>query len=302
MQKRAFTLIELLVVIAIIAILAAILFPVFAQAKLAAKKTASLSNCKEIDLSAIMYSNDHDDILPMGSGWEWWYADTCGGGGWSLDTQPYIKNVGILRDPTDSDGSEFWPTWMGAPVIEISYGSNGYILGGDPFSSTCNVTGATNCLNRGVIMMSQGPAENGANCYGSGPQMGWLDTDTRSDTAVTQPAATIMFASRFGGQDAWGTGDLITGHTQWDDATPNAIPDGALNPNVAYIVSNNAGTAKYTVNANEQFGSIACPYANQGIFSFVDGHAKTMNPAATNPNPTFSATNASQTNLWDALR
>ena len=61
--KRAFTLIELLVVIAIIAILAAILFPVFAQAKEAAKKTTSASNLKQIGLAWVMYANDADDTL-----------------------------------------------------------------------------------------------------------------------------------------------------------------------------------------------------------------------------------------------
>ena len=60
-MRKAFTLIELLVVIAIIAILAAILFPVFAQAKLAAKKTVALSNAKQISLASQMYMNDNDD-------------------------------------------------------------------------------------------------------------------------------------------------------------------------------------------------------------------------------------------------
>lgn len=64
MKHRGFTLIELLVVIAIIAILAAILFPVFAQAKLAAKKTTSLSNVKQQGLGSLMYANDYDDTLP----------------------------------------------------------------------------------------------------------------------------------------------------------------------------------------------------------------------------------------------
>ena len=64
-SRKGFTLIELLVVIAIIAILAAILFPVFAQAKAAAKKTVCLSNEKQIALGAIMYSNDYDDIMPL---------------------------------------------------------------------------------------------------------------------------------------------------------------------------------------------------------------------------------------------
>jgi prepilin-type N-terminal cleavage/methylation domain-containing protein len=67
MIKRAFTLIELLVVIAIIAILAAILFPVFAQAKEAAKKTAALSNVKQNALGIIMYSTDYDDTFPLSS-------------------------------------------------------------------------------------------------------------------------------------------------------------------------------------------------------------------------------------------
>lgn len=64
MQKKAFTLIELLVVIAIIAILAAILFPVFAQAKLSAKKAAGLTQTKQIGLAVQMYMNDYDDVLP----------------------------------------------------------------------------------------------------------------------------------------------------------------------------------------------------------------------------------------------
>ncbi|RYG29275.1 prepilin-type N-terminal cleavage/methylation domain-containing protein, partial [bacterium] len=64
MSRRAFTLIELLVVIAIIAILAAILFPVFAQAKEAAKKTTCLSNLKELGTAGILYANDTDDTFP----------------------------------------------------------------------------------------------------------------------------------------------------------------------------------------------------------------------------------------------
>jgi prepilin-type N-terminal cleavage/methylation domain-containing protein/prepilin-type processing-associated H-X9-DG protein len=65
LARRAFTLIELLVVIAIIAILAAILFPVFAQAKEAAKKTQCLSNMKQVGLAIMMYLNDNEDVYPL---------------------------------------------------------------------------------------------------------------------------------------------------------------------------------------------------------------------------------------------
>ena len=68
--SKGFTLIELLVVIAIIALLAAILFPVFAQAKLAAKKTADLSNIKQIGTATAMYQNDYDDSNPMATSFE----------------------------------------------------------------------------------------------------------------------------------------------------------------------------------------------------------------------------------------
>ena len=86
-RRAAFTLIELLVVIAIIAILAAILFPVFAQAKEAAKKTQSLSNVKQIGLGVVMYQSDYDDCFPQ--------SETGSGDSyvsWAAVTYPYIKN------------------------------------------------------------------------------------------------------------------------------------------------------------------------------------------------------------------
>ena len=86
-RSRAFTLIELLVVIAIIAILAAILFPVFAQAKVAAKKTVSVSNLKQIGLGNVMYMGDYDDTIPMSQ---------YGAGDfqvvWEAAIYPYIKS------------------------------------------------------------------------------------------------------------------------------------------------------------------------------------------------------------------
>ena len=95
-NRKAFTLIELLVVIAIIAILAAILFPVFAQAKAAAKKTQDLSNTKNQSTAVIMYGSDYDDVFPRmwykgpaatGSVWGWNTPIT-----WREAVMPYVKN------------------------------------------------------------------------------------------------------------------------------------------------------------------------------------------------------------------
>jgi len=96
--SKGFTLIELLVVIAIIAILAAILFPVFAQAKLQAKKASSLSNVKEQGLALLMYTNDSDDLFPMAE-----YGDDYSAAtphiAWTTVVYPYVKNGDQLVDP-----------------------------------------------------------------------------------------------------------------------------------------------------------------------------------------------------------
>ncbi len=94
---RAFTLIELLVVIAIIAVLAAILFPVFAQAKEAAKKTVCLSNANQSGMGLLLYVGDSDDVTPIV------YEDPSGSPSivvdyWQL-LQPYIKSVNVFFCP-----------------------------------------------------------------------------------------------------------------------------------------------------------------------------------------------------------
>lgn len=100
MKRKAFTLIELLVVIAIIAILAAILFPVFAQAKNAAKRTVDLSNVRQLGTVITLYTIDSDGRFPLTS----FPART---NTWPLRVQAYVKNWDIFRSPGDL--SSFWP-------------------------------------------------------------------------------------------------------------------------------------------------------------------------------------------------
>lgn len=95
MRKRAFTLIELLVVIAIIAILAAILFPVFARAREAARATSCKSNLKQIITGATMYAQDYDEYILASC-----MGVNCATGYWGQHIQPYIKNTAVLKCPS----------------------------------------------------------------------------------------------------------------------------------------------------------------------------------------------------------
>src|SRR5687767_9803683 len=107
-----FTLIELLVVIAIIAILAAILFPVFAQARNKARQATGVSNAKQVSLSILMYVQDYDEQFPR-AGWDCQTnADEssippgaengCGATTWQNVVAPYHKNAGIFTSPADA--------------------------------------------------------------------------------------------------------------------------------------------------------------------------------------------------------
>ena len=118
-MKRAFTLIELLVVIAIIAILAAILFPVFARARENARKSSCQSNLKQIGLGLLQYNQDYDERFPLTGGQATSATSptaVTGSIGWSNQIQPYIKSVQILQCPSDT----------GAPSANGNPNANGF--------------------------------------------------------------------------------------------------------------------------------------------------------------------------------
>jgi len=156
--RKAFTLIELLVVIAIIAILAAILFPVFAQAKAAAKKTADLSNVKQLSLGQMIYSGDADDVIvangegmvPRTADWQGltphigqqnFYGTNFGAGAnaplgfmdplavqnWGRETAPYIKSMDMLVSPgaQNDTSADLRPVPNDARAGKTSYVMNG---------------------------------------------------------------------------------------------------------------------------------------------------------------------------------
>lgn len=99
-RHYAFTLIELLIVIAIIAILAAILFPAFAQAREKARQTACASNTRQLSYGVLMYAQDYDETLvPTAIA-----SESDNGTLWPVLVHPYIKNEQVRRCPSDAKG------------------------------------------------------------------------------------------------------------------------------------------------------------------------------------------------------
>lgn len=169
-MKKAFTLIELLVVIAIIAILAAILFPVFTQAKAAAKKTAALSNAKQNALSVQLYIGDADDNYPQSA----YVVPTTPRQLFSVydALQPYSKNKDIFGDPADYKAIN----WKDIITTKLT------ALGG-PFVSPTNIEFAGLGIN---FALFEDPGIPG----------GTVDLDiVRNEGALSSVAETTMFYS-----------------------------------------------------------------------------------------------------------
>ena len=144
MLRKAFTLIELLVVIAIIAILAAILFPVFAQAREKARQTTCSSNERQLGLAFLQYQQDNDEMFPSGIENPTPVDEYWRGNGWSSEIFPYVKSTGLYKCPDDNT----------APVgsaVPVSYFMNSNIAGTGSHGTLAALSAPTSTVLLGEI-------------------------------------------------------------------------------------------------------------------------------------------------------
>jgi prepilin-type N-terminal cleavage/methylation domain-containing protein/prepilin-type processing-associated H-X9-DG protein len=176
-MRRGFTLIELLVVIAIIAILAAILFPVFAKAREKARSATCQSNLKQLALACLMYAQDYDEVNVPTNRWN----SATGGNGywWMMLIQPYCKNLNLLLCPSYGCNYGGIGTWTGA-------GFCGDTPGG---TSTCDQPPRARFVG-GYGMNCGHPATtiNGV-AYAADPGPG-----DQKDSSITAPANTVLLS------------------------------------------------------------------------------------------------------------
>ena len=205
--RDAFTLIELLVVIAIIAILAAILFPVFAQVREKARQTSCSSNLKQLGLAVAQYVQDYDETFPIaqtnpdfGS-----YGNGSPGywGSWMPEIYPYVKSTGVFVCPDTVN--HYVVTYKQAALETRSYGMNQWLIQGPsvPLAALNQPTGLpllADCVDPLFYEPSRIYNANESNYWGSSSPVNpaWARHKTASNICFADGHVKLMQNSRLG--------------------------------------------------------------------------------------------------------
>lgn len=267
--RRGFTLIELLVVIAIIAILAAILFPVFARARENARRASCQSNMKQIGMGIMQYVQDYDDTYPQA----YWYKNNAGDSGgymqWSGMIQPYVKNAQMFVCPSDPNGG-LPPTnapdpsystainGLDSQVPRLSYTVNAAILprkrqSSDP-ANVVNMAAVDETSN--VIMVAE--FTNTTACIND-------NSTGQTNTSVVNKSHRSMnaFASNAGGSSPW------VGQTASDFSMAQvyAVPASSLKAHFDGCKAGGGGRPHIVYIEPEK-------HLEGSNYAFADGHVK----------------------------
>ncbi len=248
-SRRGFTLIELLVVIAIIAILAAILFPVFAKAREKARQITCASNEKQLGLGFLQYSEDNDERVSIGAEYPFNGSITIGTA-WAGSIYPYVKSIGVYKCPDDpTTGTAQYPG-------VVSYAFNFEIARGDTNGNVNRIAGSIAGMQApaSTIMLCEIQGDGGVNI--ADPEEVGSVIPSGTTNGVTGTGARCLFAG-----DENGNTPLETGYLNGTVSTePTYAPGYANNP-----------VGRHT---------------NGSEYLFCDGHVKYLNPAAVSPGNT----------------
>jgi prepilin-type N-terminal cleavage/methylation domain-containing protein/prepilin-type processing-associated H-X9-DG protein len=272
-RYRGFTLIELLVVIAIIAILAAILFPVFAKAREKARQASCQSNEKQLGLGFIQYIQDNDERYPVGNQGVPTYGFVRRIRGWAGQVYPYVKSTGIFLCPSDSTAAD-----TAVPATSGNYGPGTYVpvTAGFPFSPVSYL------FNQAISFGANGGGQ------GTGPV---------AVPAFTAPAKTVLL---FEGQ---GFEAQITNPLEQQSPSGNGTPGCDINLmgfSPGEIASGN-GTYEYstgifpgqstTTGSCGNFAALTGRHTDGSNYLLCDGHVKWLRGDQVSPGVSASTPN-----------
>jgi prepilin-type N-terminal cleavage/methylation domain-containing protein/prepilin-type processing-associated H-X9-DG protein len=330
-RREGFTLIELLVVIAIIAILAAILFPVFANARDKARQISDLSNIKQIALSITQYTQDYDETYPIGNVSV--VTSNTLEQNWLTEISGIAGSAKLFYGPNDTSAGNS-SSYNGITGVMNSFGVNG--LEGVAAGT------ATGLTRLGIFSDATLPgwAVNNISVLNNSNNGGISNSPVCKLSEVTEPSSTILLAdlqssdlakaesSVIGNSSVTGRTSLIGSVVDNQTSTSNpALNTLTANPattvfsytnNTSYDVpyGTTAAVGGYWAIPNPKrpvsntypkgpSGLVSSPFSSKSMtnFAFADGHAKPMKPAATNPDGVTAVNGvADANNMWLVAR
>lgn len=257
-SHKGFTLIELLVVIAIIAILAAILFPVFAKAREKARQISCASNMNQLGLGMMQYTQDNDECYPVG------YSTGKLGQGWAGAIYPYVKSTGVLKCPDDSTSEHVTGNITSYPV---SYAANLNITRWDGAGS------ATDPHTGQSLAVLSSPAKTVMLCEVQG---------------IYGPVTTPL--------EAGGTGNVMSSVSNGADSG-TVYPFGTSNSTGGQLTTGCLGGKNCsTYVKNPGFAALTGRHTDGSNFQMADGHTKWFRGSAVSGGSVALAEDCNQSN------